>query len=236
MQDAQLSRWKRLRGVDIHKELEQMLGDGAQFRGLQEPALQAIMKNKSPILVIMGTGAGKSLLFMLPARSMSTGTTVVVVPLVSLQGNLIQRCKAASISCIKWDSRQPAQVAQIVFVMPESAVSKSFGTFLDRVQGLHQLDRIVIDECHTILDSGSEFRPKMQQLGELSQRGVQMVFLTTTLRPSDEAEFCNIMKVAIPKDCNFHACTSRANIAYSVEEYDNEQTKAVKQIGGQEIR
>ena len=67
MQDAQLAQWKQLQGVDIHKELEQMLGDQAQFRGLQEPALQAIMKNKSPILVIIGTGARKSLLFMLPA-------------------------------------------------------------------------------------------------------------------------------------------------------------------------
>ena len=78
-----------------------MLGDQAQFRGLQEPALQAIIKNKSPILVIIGTRAGKSLLFMLSAWSMSTGTTVVVVLLVSLQGNLIQRCKEAGILCIK---------------------------------------------------------------------------------------------------------------------------------------
>jgi superfamily II DNA helicase RecQ len=35
----------------------------------------------------MGTGAGKSMAFMLPA-SCSTGVTVVVVPLVSLRGNL----------------------------------------------------------------------------------------------------------------------------------------------------
>ena len=44
MQDAQLARWKRLRGVDIHTELEKMLGSEARFRGLQEPVLQAIMK------------------------------------------------------------------------------------------------------------------------------------------------------------------------------------------------
>ena len=45
MQDAQLARWKRLRGVDIHAELEKMLGSEARFRGLQEPVLQAIMKH-----------------------------------------------------------------------------------------------------------------------------------------------------------------------------------------------
>jgi hypothetical protein len=45
MQDAQLTRWNRLRGVDIHAELEKMLGGEARFRGLQEPVLQAIMKH-----------------------------------------------------------------------------------------------------------------------------------------------------------------------------------------------
>jgi hypothetical protein len=34
MQDAQFARWKRLRGVDIHAELEKMLGSEARFRGL----------------------------------------------------------------------------------------------------------------------------------------------------------------------------------------------------------
>jgi superfamily II DNA helicase RecQ len=56
-------RWKRLREVDIKEELKRMMGEQAQFRGLQEPALEAIMRNESPILVVIGTRAGKSLLF-----------------------------------------------------------------------------------------------------------------------------------------------------------------------------
>ena len=40
-----------------------MLGDDVEFRGLQELALEAIMNNKSLILVIIGIGVGKSLLF-----------------------------------------------------------------------------------------------------------------------------------------------------------------------------
>jgi superfamily II DNA helicase RecQ len=155
---------KRLRGVDIHEELEQMYGDGAEFRGLQEPALRAIMKNKSPILVIMGTGAGKSLLFMLPARSIGTGTTVVITPLVSLQNDLARRCQKVGIPCMSWDSRkaktQGHSPTQVVIVTPEAAVGVTFSTFLNRLQGMHQLDRIVVDECHTVLDSTAQFRPK----------------------------------------------------------------------------
>jgi superfamily II DNA helicase RecQ len=100
MQNAQMARWKRLQTVDIREELKQMLGDEAEFRGLQKPALEAIMKNKSPILVVIGIGVGKSLLFQLPARSQKSGTTVVIVPLKSLERSLHEWCYKAGISCI----------------------------------------------------------------------------------------------------------------------------------------
>ena len=40
-----------------------MLGDNVEFHRLQELVLKAIMNNKSPILVVIGIGVGKSLLF-----------------------------------------------------------------------------------------------------------------------------------------------------------------------------
>lgn len=61
---------------------------------------------------------------------------------------------------------------------------------------------------------------------------MQIVFLTTTLRPSNKAEFCKIIKVSILKDCYFCRCTSCPNIVYLVEEYNNvvELTKAIQQL------
>jgi hypothetical protein len=47
---------KRLQRVDICTELEQILGNEARFRRLQEPVLDAIIKHKSLILAVMGTG------------------------------------------------------------------------------------------------------------------------------------------------------------------------------------
>ena len=48
----------------------------------------------------MGIGARKSILFILPA-SYSTGITVVVVLLILLRGNLIDRCDKVGIECVK---------------------------------------------------------------------------------------------------------------------------------------
>ena len=237
MQEAQIERWKRLRSVNIEAELKSIIGEGAVFRGKQREALTAIMNNQSPILVIMGTGAGKSLLFQLPARSQKSGTTVVVVPLKTLERSLHERCRKAGISSIIWDAGQRDQMAQVVFVQPESAVGTKFNQYLNRLEGLGQLDRIVMDECHTVLQSSPDFRPKMREAGVvLKGRGKQMIFLTATLAPASEAEFFEIMRMDAIRP--IRGVTTRGNIRYSVVEYEAEmeQSEAVGRLIGQKLQ
>lgn len=52
-----------------------------------------------------------------------------------------------------------------------------------------KLDRVIVDECHTILESTPSFRPKLRALGTLALVGVQMVYLTATLPKTDEDAF-----------------------------------------------
>ncbi|KAH7459294.1 hypothetical protein FOMA001_g20080 [Fusarium oxysporum f. sp. matthiolae] len=106
LRKLQLERWKSRRRINIDRELVYLYGEQARFRGVQREAIQAIMMNKSPIVVVMGTGGGKSLSFMLPAASCPGGVTVVVVPLVSLQGDLMERCRKMKIPCAEWRSDQ----------------------------------------------------------------------------------------------------------------------------------
>jgi superfamily II DNA helicase RecQ len=68
------------------------------------------MARKSPNLVIMGTGAGKSLLIILLAFSIYEGTAIVIVPLISLQDYLKRRCDDLGIASCIWDSRMPTKV------------------------------------------------------------------------------------------------------------------------------
>ena len=150
------------------------------------------MRQKSPVVVVMGMGAGKSMLFMLPA-SYSTGVTVVVVPLVSLRGNLMDRCDKTGIECVEWDSRKPHEWASIVLVTPESAVSEGFGNFINQQRAMGRLDRIVIDECHVVLDLTKGWRTRILGLWDLVKTETQLVYLTAIIRPRDEAEFIRLM-------------------------------------------
>jgi len=94
---------------------------------------------------------------------------------------------------------------------------------LDRLQGLYLLERFVFDKCYTLLDSMAEFRLEMRRLGELVERGVQIVFLTAILLPHAEPEFMNIMRISTNDVYMFRAPTSWPNITYSVVKYTEDE-------------
>ena len=124
---------------------------GSQFRGVQQPTIEAIMKGESPVIAVMPTGGGKSITFMLPASCGHGGVSIVVVPLIALRQDMRQRCQRMRITCVEWSSRRPPESASVVLVTPESAVSEDFRTFINRLRAMQQLERIIIDECHVIL-------------------------------------------------------------------------------------
>lgn len=210
-------RLDRLLRVDLHASLRQVLRDkDATFRGKQKEALDAVIRGHTPIIQITGTGGGKSMTFLLPVYGSEDGTTVVVVPFLALQEDLQARCRTMGILCDIW-SIQEVSTTRVVLVTPESFVTKSFGDFLNRLNVRFQLDRVVLDECHTLLDSSYDFRPQLRSIGSvLSATGAQLVFLTATMPPRDEAEFWTTLGLSPERACIIRELTVRRNIVYNV--------------------
>ena len=152
--ESRLARVKRLRRMDLEGKLREMLGPEVEFRGIQRPAIEMIIQGLSFIVMVMGTGGGKSLAFMLPAFCNRSGLIVVVVPLVGLRQDMMDRCEKLGIPCIEWHRQIRAEVipSRLIFVTPESAVTEEFQMFLSRKRAASELDRIFIDECHVILN------------------------------------------------------------------------------------
>ncbi|KAH1483427.1 hypothetical protein KXX06_004839, partial [Aspergillus fumigatus] len=152
--EAEVSRMERrhqLATMDLEVAAQRMTGrPDMRFRGVQGPAMRAIQRGESPVVAVMPTGGGKSILFMVPAFAAPRGTTIIVVPLVALRADMTRRCQELGILCVPWDSRWPPDAASIVLVTPESAVSPDFQTFLNRLRWTRRLDRIMIDECHVV--------------------------------------------------------------------------------------
>ena len=80
---------------DLEFELKKKFGFSS-FKGDQKQIIETLLNKKSAI-VIMPTGAGKSLCFQLPAL-LCQGTAVVVSPLIALMKNQVDVLRGISSS------------------------------------------------------------------------------------------------------------------------------------------
>lgn len=222
---AQELRLNRLRQADLGAELCRLMDSPtASFRGRQEDALEQIIAGSANVIVVMGTGQGKSLLFMLPALMDPDGLTVVIVPLIALRRDIKDRCDRAGIAAWEWDPYKINPDATICLVTPESATSNHFANYLNAQQSLGRLDRIVFDECHTLLDSTAGWRPKLLRLPHLLCRRhqVPIICLTATLPPLERWAFDQRMWVPGPGPARpvvqIRQSTVRPNIRYDLQE------------------
>ncbi|KAK5651010.1 hypothetical protein OQA88_2404 [Cercophora sp. LCS_1] len=218
--------------VNIYGCLKQMFKDpNARFKGNQLEAIKAVVRGATPILQVTSTGGGKSLTFMLLSYAMGNGTTIVIVPFIAIEEDLLKRYRMMNISCEIW-SPMHAQTASIILVTPESFCTKGFAEFMSRLNMRQELDRIVLDECHTVLDASYKYRKSLRTIGDIMiPTGVQLVFLTATMPPRDEPEFWTTLGLTMSKAVVVRGTTSRPNIEYSVftvEDSYEEQGQAIQ--------
>jgi superfamily II DNA helicase RecQ len=227
-EEARTERQVALRRMDAVAELQWMMGKKVTMRSVQGDAMHAIQQGESPIVVVMPTGSGKSVLFMLPAFVQVGGVTIVVVPLKALRADMVVRCREVNIRCAVWEHGHAVDGASIVLVTPEKAVSPAFGTFVSRVRQTQRLDRVVIDECHVILNDRWDFRQELQQLGKLAFAETQMLLLTATLPPTEEQTLFDRMYWRRAEVRLIRASTVRKNIEYSVVDGPAEMSKRIE--------
>ena len=123
---ARIEREQRVRHMNIAEEMAWMMGQDVSLRSAQGEALSAIKNGEGKIVVVMPTGAGKSILFMLPASVGVGGVTVVVVPFVTLRHDMKGRSEKAGVPVGEWDGKRSMDGKSIVFVTPEAAIREGF--------------------------------------------------------------------------------------------------------------
>ncbi|KEF50778.1 uncharacterized protein A1O9_13170, partial [Exophiala aquamarina CBS 119918] len=174
---------------DIPRGLEQLVGRSATWRMPEQgEAMEKIMAMQAgeSLTVVLPTGAGKSVLFMLPPLVEAWGTTVVIVPFAALMDDLVTRACKSGIDCIRWrpgrlQGRElPMRVARLVVA---SADTEEVGQFRDYIGSLRDrklLRRIFVDEAHTVIMDVS-YRKKLDQIKGIYRYGCPVIALTATL-------------------------------------------------------
>ena len=178
----------------------------------QEQGLALIITWTEQVVTVLPTGAGKSLLFMLPCSLPGAGITVLVVPLVSLRGDLLRRLTDLQIEHMEWLPGERRE-ASLVMVSVEAAATSDFREYAQGLIDQQKLDRIVVDECHLTVTAAS-YRESIVDLTLIRVLRTQFVYLTATLPPSILAEFEERNHLVHPKI--IRASSNRPNIAYTV--------------------
>jgi superfamily II DNA helicase RecQ len=118
--------------------------------------MHAVLNSQTPLVVVLLTRGGKSLLFTVPAMVKKVGVTVVVVPYWALIEDLVERIQQSGVNCIEWKHRENNPASVVVVSANVASDITSNGNFISYARLLQKkglLRRVVIDKCHLIFTS-----------------------------------------------------------------------------------
>ena len=184
------------------------------FRGVQEKAIASVMSQRD-VFVLMATGGGKSLCYIIPCLACGM-QGVVVSPLVSLMQDQVVSLQERGVSACYLGSSQPDPMIwdklhtfQLIYVTPEMAATERFRQRLRTLQ----LALVAVDEAHCESEWGHDFRPEFRRLAELRQFvSCPFIAVTATATPECRADIVHQLQL----DGDVH-CTSvdRDNLSFS---------------------
>jgi ATP-dependent DNA helicase RecQ len=184
------------------------------LRVAQKEVLAQIHEKKF-VLATLPTGAGKTLLYTLPALFFEDKPVLVISPLISLMRDQERRMENAKITCAIFTSEQSdderklawkklkSGEAKIIFASPERFVLPSFLNAISKIN----LSMAVVDEAHCVVSWGHNFRPEYSEIGKFLSKlePPRILALTATAGRNSRQD---IIKKVFPKNTYVYEYTS----------------------------
>jgi len=192
------------------------------FRDGQEAIVRHVVAG-GDALVLMPTGAGKSLCYQIPSL-VRPGTGVVISPLIALMQDQVAALAQVGVRAAFLNSTLTADAARdterallageldLLYVAPERLTTSRCLDLLDRTR----LALFAIDEAHCVSQWGHDFRPDYLELSLLHQRypGIPRIALTATADPLTREEI--VTRLGLTGARIFVSSFDRPNIRYTI--------------------
>jgi len=219
--------------VDRAKAILHSVFGYPEFRPLQEICIQRAWEKRDTLLV-MPTGAGKSLCYQIPAL-LFDGLTVVVSPLISLMQDQVRQLAALGVEAValnsslnyadyqRYKSEIRAGRIKILYAAPETLIKDDIQELLTSVR----VDCLAVDEAHCISDWGHDFRPEYRKLAEVRSllKDTAIIAMTATATPRVRQDIIKNLQLKNPQE--LIASFNRDNLFYEVIPKSNPFEQAV---------
>ena len=183
---------------DTIDDLDALLRKHYKFQKYREGQKEAVVRvlNKKSTLVVLATGAGKSLIYQIPTLLMD-GMTVVVSPLISLVADQIEKVPdslpAVSLNSQLTEGQRKKVIeflkaghVKLLFISPE---------MLSRLEASEYppINFVCVDEAHCISEWSHNFRPSYFKLKETIKEHLKVdtiLGLTATATQKTKISIC----------------------------------------------
>ncbi len=174
-------------------------------------------------IVLLPTGAGKSMCFLLPAVMLS-GPTLIFYPLLALMADQKRRLEQNGIECAVFRGGQSEEEreenfkrlsagAKIILANPEVLQSERL---LQRIKAA-KISHIAIDEAHCVAEWGDTFRPAYLTLGKIIET-LAVPLVTAFTATASPTVLERVSQVLFGGSCHVvRGESDRPNIHYSVQ-------------------
>lgn len=185
-------------------------------------------------IVLLPTGAGKSMCFLLPSLLLD-GPTLIFYPLLALMSDQERRMKEGGIDCVTFrggqtehereeNFRRLRNGARIILANPEVLQNEKLVERLKNTGIAH----IAIDEAHCVSEWGDTFRPAYLTLGSIIKK-LEVPLVTAFTATASPSVLDRISEILFDRNAHLvRGESDRTNLHYSVHYAFSKKKAALK--------